>query len=149
MDRGHLAGLKAVSHNGVSSLLFCCTLPLKSLPTNCQDWLGWLPKSPGTQTGGGELDTLVTRDSFLPLWDVTAPTAEPNVTKELKLISSQSVQVGVGLKGEHRIAEPWPGLGHAQLSHCFSRNAARLECKAGAQMSHAEQERSKPKVFVS
>lgn len=82
-----------------------------------------------------------------PHWDVTAPTTELHVTKELKLVPSSSVQVGVEPKVEHGIAASWPDLGHAQLSHCYPRNAARLECKAGAQMFHTDQELSK--AFVS
>lgn len=94
--------------------------------------------------GGGKRSALVL--SFLPHWGVSAPTTELDVKKELKQIGSQSVQVGVHPRVEHRRHAPWPGPGHAQLSHRLLRNAARLECKAGVQMSHTDQELWKPKV---
>lgn len=55
------------------------------------------------------------------------------------------LNVDTGVK--HRIAAPGPGPGAHGLTHCYTRNAASLECSAGAQMPDWEQDFRKGKVF--
>lgn len=74
---------------------------------------------------------------------------ELDTRKEVTWICPWSVLVNVDTRVKHGVAVPGLGLapGHPGLTHCFTRNAASLECSAGAPMPDTEEDFRKGKVF--